>query len=376
MGNITVDKLNGKSVNDEFMNISPILRGGDLCSQCDGKNGLFRVFNAISSIPPSEISGDNDYFVNSYKCDVNYHKIVCYNARGDQVWERIKTNGIWMDWVSIQNEIQVNDKLSKKVDVVSGKQLSDENYTLSEKQKLANVTTHFKGLFNSYTELVADGCVTGDYAFVKGDPNASIWYFKDGAWKDSGSTLGGSMMKEIYDPYNVAKDMYARSNHTGTQPISTIELLQATLDAKLNKTEKTKVVDNFESSSGTDALSANCGNVLNKTIHSIMTDATSIDYGSYFGETGGYAKLTSGLIIQFGQVKTASNTAKQDFVFPIPFPNKCYVVLATCESGSSSGSGVDGVYASVIDKTKASIVHDYKNVSVGTLNHYVLAIGN
>jgi len=175
---------------------------------------------------------------------------------------------------------------------------------------------------------------------------------------------------------DASRDMYDRANHNGTQSVSTISQLQEELNNKLNISDKGNVVNNFDSTSTTDSLSANCGNILHQSISSILSDAKTIDYGSYFGETGGYAKLTSGLIIQFGQVKTTSNTAKQDFVFPIPFPNKCYVVLATCEGDSSSGSGVDGVYANIIDKTKASIVHDYKNVSVGTLNHFVVAIGN
>lgn len=377
MGNLTIEKINEINISTGFIRNYPVVTGGDLLSKISGQEGRIRVFNMETNIPPDGISGDNDYF-----CDVDisqqdaWIRIDAKNVRTGDWWYIQKKAGVWKTWTKVISQTQMDTALDLKVSKDGTKILSDENYTTAEKQKLANVTTHFKGLFNLSSELPTSGCVNGDYAFVKGDPNASIWYWKDGSWHDSESTLGGSMMKEIYDPSNIAKDMYNRVNHTGTQSISTISQLQEELNNKLNITDKTNIIDNFNSTSPTSGLSANCGNILNHSITSILSDAETIDYGSYFGETGGYAKLTSGLIIQFGQVKTSSNTAKQDFVFPVPFPNKCYVVLATCEGDTSSGSGVDGVYANIIDNTKASIIHDYKNVSVGTLNHYVIAIGN
>jgi len=375
MGNITIDKINNINATTGFYRNYGFISGGNLISQCN-KTGMYRIYNASDGIPPDTTPNDNDFYIHSYVAEDNkWIRLEVRNVRNSNVYEIMCIGGVWGNYQLLPNNDQIKSKMDLKVDKSGTKQLTDENFTLAEKNKLANVTTHFKGLFNSYTELTTDGCTTGDYAFIKGTPSASIWYFKDGVWRDSGSTLGGSMMKEIYDPNGIAKDTYNRANHIGTQPISTVTNLQTELDKKLNASDKTQVVDNFNSTSVVNALSANCGNVLMSTIHSIMTDSSSVDYGSSFGEFGGYTKLSSGLIIQFIQVWTDSTTATKEFNFPIPFPNKCYVLLATCDQGTSSGSGVDAVYTRVIDKTKASITHDYKNLSIGNLGHYVLAVG-
>lgn len=49
----------------------------------------------------------------------------------------------------------------------------------------------------------------------------------------AGITGLGFMSKAVYDPQNKNADAFARANHTGTQAISTVTSLQATLDAKL-----------------------------------------------------------------------------------------------------------------------------------------------
>lgn len=43
-------------------------------------------------------------------------------------------------------------------------------------------------------------------------------------------------------------------------------------------------------------------------------------------------------------------------------------------TSTPSGSGVDTEYAHIVDNTQATVTHDYKNLSVGTLNHYILAL--
>lgn len=158
-----------------------------------------------------------------------------------------------------------------------------------------------------------------------------------------------------------------------------LEELNQELDSKVNIVEGKDVVaiDNtFNSSSTEDGLSANCGKVLNQAISGIINGDTKLDYGSYFGNSGGYVKLSSGLIVQFGEVSTSSTTGTATFTFPIPFPNKCYIMLASCVGDSASGSGVDGVYTKVIDNTKGSVTHDYKNTSVTSLTHNVLVVGH
>lgn len=77
--------------------------------------------------------------------------------------------------------------LSEKIDAVPGKGLSDENYTLAEKQKLAELSgSHFKGVFEGLDKLQQAYAVAeaGDYAMVDDGTNM-VWYKwddADGMW--------------------------------------------------------------------------------------------------------------------------------------------------------------------------------------------------
>lgn len=51
---------------------------------------------------------------------------------------------------------------------------------------------------------------------------------------DVAAKLNGAMQPATYDPQEIGNDTFARSNHTGTQAISTVVGLQATLDALSN----------------------------------------------------------------------------------------------------------------------------------------------
>lgn len=73
-----------------------------------------------------------------------------------------------------------------KVDKVTGKQLSDENYTLAEKDKLSSLeSSKFVGLFVSDSALPLTGS-EGDYANVDGgvgsDTYRVIWDSSDSKW--------------------------------------------------------------------------------------------------------------------------------------------------------------------------------------------------
>ena len=46
--------------------------------------------------------------------------------------------------------------------------------------------------------------------------------------------------------------------------------------------------------------------------------------------TNGYVKFKNGLIIQWGVHKAVSGAWEHSVTFPIPFPNTCYTVVATC----------------------------------------------
>lgn len=56
---------------------------------------------------------------------------------------------------------------------------------------------------------------------------------KNGQWDEVNTSGTGDMTKAIYDPQGIDSDAFARSNHTGTQPISSVSGLNSQLNTKL-----------------------------------------------------------------------------------------------------------------------------------------------
>lgn len=95
-----------------------------------------------------------------------------------------------------------------KVDKVAGKELSSNDYTDAEKQKLAGLEgTHFRGVFSSYVNLVAQVLtpVAGDYADVDtgigADAERYIFDATDEMWvvQQSATTITASQVKTMYE---------------------------------------------------------------------------------------------------------------------------------------------------------------------------------
>jgi hypothetical protein len=281
------------------------------------------------------------------------------------------------DNIALGSDIQdINANLDLKVDKVDGMDLSHNDFTDAYKIKVENMQNHFKGVFTSVADINAQvNCVRGDYCVLKGmTPNPDYVYFYNGTvWVNSNASLGGDMLSSIYDETGKKLNVYNRSNHEGIQPINTIKNLQEELDKKLNVVDKTKVVDNFESDSPTDALSANCGGYLRDKFIDITIGKEPIEYGS-LKEENGYTTLSNGMILQWGTKDLGSSTAVVEVTYPIPYPNRCLNISVTPKSNTYSGSGSNSCYGQVIDNTKFHAVMDYKNLSV-TTSCYWFAIG-
>lgn len=103
--------------------------------------------------------------------------------------------------------------LSAKVDKDGTKVLSDENFTITEKTKLGNLTDNFKGYFASAT--ARDTSVTTPqlgYYCLQEDTN-SIWYYSSSnTWINTGSTSIGNMLKSVYDPTAKNADAFNMGN--------------------------------------------------------------------------------------------------------------------------------------------------------------------
>lgn len=367
MGNLKIDTINETNVDSGFMHIYEVETEKDICSTCDGKNGRFRFFNSNGNLPRDIKPSDNDLLIESYSIDSNFHKIIAYNVRGYEVYEISKNNGQWEDWKSIQNADEVDEKLSVKVDKNGTKQLSDENFTKNYKVAVDNLvnTNYFRGYFDTIALVRAiPSPKNGWYCICL--ETKTIWYYNN-EWKDLENNNTSDMHSQIYDPLNVKSDCFERSNHHGLQNIDSISNLQKELDNKLNKSDKTKVVDNFSSNSGIDALSANCGKSLQSGLIGVLSGLTPIEYGSLKNDNG-YTTLSNGIILQWGSrdMGVGRDNVTLETSFNIPYPNKCFVIMTTPISSTTSGSGGDFSSAMVIDRSKFYLVKDYASTSNST----------
>lgn len=260
-----------------------------------------------------------------------------------------------------------NDKITikNKVDKVDGKGLSKNDFTDECLSQLAATASHFKGIYLTEKEIFdLQGCIKKDYAILKGDTD--IVYFYDGIkWINSGKSLGGDMISTFYDPHGVREDVYNRIYHKGMQEISTITGLQDLIDSKLDAKDKINVIDNYDSTSSIDALSAKAGSRIHSQILSMLSGP--IDYGSSLN-INGYAKLSSGIILQWGNkdMGVGHDNETLQVQYNIPYPNNAFIVVACPIANTTSGSGSDSAYAQVIDNTKFYLCKDYKALSVAT----------
>jgi len=157
--------------------------------------------------------------------------------------------------------------IDSKVNFISGKGLSTNDYTTAEKTKLGTLdTASFRGSFVSLAALTSG--VTnpraGDYAFVDNSGTPAlfyIWRTSDNTWQlgtsSSSPALTPAQVKTSYES-NANTNAYVdadkaklagiataatanspdatllnRANQTGTQSISTVDGLQPALDAKV-----------------------------------------------------------------------------------------------------------------------------------------------
>lgn len=155
-----------------------------------------------------------------------------------------------------------------KVDKVSGKQLSSEDYTPGEKSKLAGIeanannyvhpATHHASIIEQdiYNRFVTDAeksnwnskqntlvagtniSITGNTISSNGISDApadnKLYARKNNTWSEVTDIDSlGDMKKQFYDPQNIESDTFDRSNHTGTQGIDTVTGLQTILDSKI-----------------------------------------------------------------------------------------------------------------------------------------------
>lgn len=165
--------------------------------------------------------------------------------------------------------IDVIDFVDDKVDKVEGYDLSQENFTTSEKNKLANLSEHFKGYYTSYANLVAGAPtgVAGDYANVDIGPGEDvkmyIWDVDGAEWvlssgggiiPDATETLAG-----IIEIATIAEALARTDDMRAMTAFKTIALI---LDEKKKRRKEMNAIGVQEVSFG--MLEA--GNILEGTV--------------------------------------------------------------------------------------------------------------
>ena len=119
-----------------------------------------------------------------------------------------------------QANIDTLSDVDNKVDKVAGKGLSTEDFTTAQKDKLANIQERFLGIFADGTarDAAYPSPLNGQYC--KQENTGSFWFYGAGAWVDTGSNSTGDMLASLYDPQEIAADVFDRANHTGEQVIT------------------------------------------------------------------------------------------------------------------------------------------------------------
>ena len=138
------------------------------------------------------------------------------------------------DLTNYYNKTQVDTIALDKVDKVAGKQLSTEDYTTAEKNKLANLTDNFKGGYVDSTDRDGSLANPKDNWYILQHDTDTIWYYKNSAWVDTGNKSTGDMLKAIYDPTGKNADSFLMSN------------MVETLDAKIMTSAERTKLDSIE----------------------------------------------------------------------------------------------------------------------------------
>lgn len=221
-----------------------------------------------------------------------------------------------------EDNAALSASLGDKVDKVPGYDLSQENYTIAEKNKLANLSEHFKG---NYTNLIAlttanlTGLI-GDYAFVDGGISEAtkmyIWDDNDGAWViGSGSGVIPDATEStpgIVELATIAESLTRTDDQRAMTALKTIALI---LDEKKNADRQIAAIGVNEVS----FLMKNSGNVLSITIAGATNAKLKI------GLTGTYPLGAQSYPFAY----TAGDRVFVTYNYPDLFNASCNIVL-TC----------------------------------------------
>lgn len=134
-------------------------------------------------------------------------------------------------------------KVADKQDVISAanripenflgdgsKALSSNDFTTTQKDKLANIQERFLGIFADDTARDTAYPTPANGQYCKQENTDTFWFYGAGVWTNTGGSSGGDMLAALYDPQDIGGDAFDRANHTGEQAIGTVTGLQIEID--------------------------------------------------------------------------------------------------------------------------------------------------
>jgi hypothetical protein len=135
-------------------------------------------------------------------------------------------------------EISTGD--SGKVDKAAGYGLSQENFTPAEKNKLANLSEHYKGTYVTFAALVTANAtgIPGDYAFVDAGPDIDakmhIWDGDGQQWVQSSGGITPDATEGNAGIVALATLAQALARTNDTKAMTALKTIALILDEKKN----------------------------------------------------------------------------------------------------------------------------------------------
>ena len=150
------------------------------------------------------------------------------NLNANTAARHTHTNKATLDATEEAFTTAILNNINQKVDSDGLKQLSTEDYTTAEKNKLGNITDSFKGFFADSTARDAAITTPASGFYVIQDDTDSVWFYDGAVWVNTGNTATGDMLKAIYDPTSVSGDAFSMGSMVETASEKVFTLAERT----------------------------------------------------------------------------------------------------------------------------------------------------
>lgn len=238
--------LNMKSIYDLRGSITPVTAsnigtGEGIFSSKAGEDLQFKSLKAVGAT----ISSDSDSVTVTVSGGTGDMSKNIYDPTNIEADTFARSNHTGVQAISTVSGLQTS--LDSKVDEVVGKQLSDENYTLGEKNKLAGLddTTYWKGDYLTVAdlELAHPTSNAGSYAFVDAgvgvDVVKYIWDSSDSKWVSTGGSGGTETPATIKTKYESNADTNAFTDNDALEVAKIIDKVDKVAGKELSENDFT-----------------------------------------------------------------------------------------------------------------------------------------